>query len=166
MKFSKAERLILINQYTILEKLYPEDSTFSLNKEILLNGYTHEYDEIVNILTDDVPEDVCQEVWDILQMHRSLKFSFDQLENKGDLNASDVKFRGFDGNNETVYMAYTRFVIHDIGRFEELKDEHRDYNSHWPTLDKYRHMLSKWKSVSERHNNKLSLEQIKEIISK
>ncbi|WP_144499262.1 YfbU family protein [Bacillus sp. FDAARGOS_235] len=165
MKLTKSERLILINQYTILGKLYPEDKTHSYNKEILINGYTSNYDELFDGLHEDVPEEVCKEVWDILQMHRSLKFSFDDLEDKGDLKENDIKFQGFDGNDETDYMVYAKFIIHDMDRYKELKNEHCDYNTHFPTLSKYKRMVSNWKNISDRYNNKLSLEQLKSIIN-
>lgn len=168
MEISKIERLILINQYTILEKLDSDESEmYALNKKVLENGYTRDYGEIVEHLSDELPEIVSEEVWDILQMYRSMNFSYKDLKDKGSLKEEDIKFKGFDGNNETSYMSYAKFVMHDLDRFDELRDNtgYPSYNSHWPKVDKYRRMLGAWKSVSERYNNKLSLEQINEILN-
>jgi uncharacterized protein len=165
MKLSKLDRLMLINQYTILEKLDPDDETHKYNKDVLINGYTHEYDELVEWIHDEVPEEASKEVWDILQMYRSINFSYMSLEDKGELSKDDVRFEGFDGNNETSYMAYARFVIHQMDRYDELKNEHNDYNTHSPSLGKYRRMLRVWESLSGRYNSDLTLEEIKQILN-
>lgn len=45
MKLTKVERLILSNQYSILEKLYPEEAEhYHLQKKIVENGYSLHYD--------------------------------------------------------------------------------------------------------------------------
>ncbi|MFP5111611.1 YfbU family protein [Bacillaceae bacterium C204] len=167
MNLSKVERLILINQFTILEKLNPEEHSYELNKEILVNGYKHNYGEIFECLHDEVSEEVSQEVWDILQMYRSLNFSYRNLEDKGDIDETSLKFRGFDGNNETNHMVYARFVLHDLDRYKELWNDEKypDYNTHSPRIGKYRRMLSVWQQVSERYNNDLSIDEIKSILN-
>ncbi|MBM7644067.1 uncharacterized protein YfbU (UPF0304 family) [Scopulibacillus daqui] len=158
MELSKVERLILFNQFSILEQLNAKDAPYSYYKEILEHGYTYNYDELVEFLLDDVPREVCDEVWDILQMHRSIIHSYNNLESK-----DDIKFKGFDGNEETEHMTYARFIIENMNRFEEQKLA--DYNTHFPTLNRYRRMLSEWRKISERYNSHLTVEQIKQIIN-
>lgn len=51
----------------------------------------------------------------------------------------DVKFRGFDGNNEGEYMGIARFLTQRMDRFTRFKD--RTMNSHMPSIDGYRRML-------------------------
>jgi uncharacterized protein len=168
MKLSKVERLILINQYKILEMLNPEEEEFyALNRKILENGYANHYDEIFEWLPDEIPEEVATEVWDILQMYRTLNFSYENLKDKGDIKEEDLKFPGFDGNEEAQYMNYAKFILHDLNRYEELRDDsnHPNYNSHFPMLWKYRKMLSVWKSISHRYNNNLTLDEIKKILN-
>lgn len=166
MNLSKYERLVLYNQYTIMEKLFPEDmEIYSFNKKVIEEGYAENYCELTEFLSDELDPTVSKEIWDILQMHRSLNVSYRNLPDKGELKEEDIKFRGFDGNNETRYMIYARFVFKDFDRYHELQESNSSYNSHWPMLEKYRRMLRVWESITERYNNNLDLEQIKSIIN-
>ena len=46
------QRLILINQYKILEKLYPEEAeTYSQHREILEEGYTLHYNDLIKVIS-------------------------------------------------------------------------------------------------------------------
>lgn len=168
MKMSKTERLLLLNQLSILEILNPEEQdTYAHQKKIVENGYEHDYESLFSALSDEVPEEVSNEVWDILQMHRSLNFSFRDLEDKGDLTESDIKFKGFDGNNEITQMVYAKFVLHDLERYSELKDtsKYPDYNTHSPRLGKYRRMLAVWEECTGRYDSNLTADQIKKILN-
>ena len=51
---------------------------------------------------------------------------------------TDVKFSGFDGNNESSQMSIARFLIEEMNRFSRFKG--RDMNSHTETYDRYRSM--------------------------
>jgi uncharacterized protein YfbU (UPF0304 family) len=50
----------------------------------------------------------------------------------------NVKFRGFDGNNEADYLSIARFLIDDLERFTHFAS--RDLNSHMPVVAGYRRM--------------------------
>lgn len=52
----------------------------------------------------------------------------------------DVRFVGFDGNNEGEEFGIARFLVDDMNRFSEFKG--RELNSHSQTLDRYRRMLT------------------------
>src|ERR1700683_906737 len=98
MELTKLERLILANQFRILEHVDPDEASRCHEAcEILENGYTLEYKSLVSNFDDDVPEATCSEVIDILDMYRALKKAFRELPD-GSVNPSDVEFRGFDGN--------------------------------------------------------------------
>ncbi len=95
---------------------------------------------------------------DILEMYRGIIYSFINLKREGKiktLTEDDVKFPGFDGNNETKQMSYAEYFIVDLGRYNEIEElSHGYYNSHWQMLDKYRTMLRKWdeyKSLPNRY---------------
>jgi uncharacterized protein len=151
-----------------MEKLDPDDTdSFSLKRKILEEGFVENYGEIFNWLSEEVSEELTKEVWDILQMYRSLNFSYHNLENNEAVNKDELKFRGFDGNDETNYMVYAKFVLHDLDRYKELWDDGKfpDYNTHSSSLPKYRRMLSVWGAMSDRYNNNLTAEQISEIIN-
>lgn len=113
-------------------------------------------------------EEECKEVLEILEMHRALAWSYLDLSGKKEVDDDRLKFRGFDGNNESCQLSYTSYFIIDLERFQELLygKEYRDFNSHMPTLDRYRRMLGVWKGFDQTYDNKmkLSMEQIEQIL--
>lgn len=164
MRLSTTERLILINQLKILEKLYPEEAdSYAVNRKALEEGYVLHYEWIFEWLFDEMSEDECREVIDILDMYSSLLFSYQKLLDKDGIEESDIEFRGFDGNTETKQLSYATYFMHDLDRFNELHDNspYPNYNSHCPMLGKYRLMIQVWKSKSK---NDLTKEDILEIL--
>lgn len=167
MNLSKSERLILINQFLILEKFNPdEEKMYALNRKILENGFVQNYNELFEWIPDDVPVAITQEVWDILKMYHSLNLSFHALEDHGDLKKENVKFRGFDGQLETIYMSYAKFVLHDLDKYDLIRDiaKYPIYQTDRPMLEKYRRMLAVWKGISGKGNHELTLAEIRDVI--
>lgn len=165
MKLTKLERLSLCNQFLILEKLYPEYADgYEQHRKAVQNGYALNYDWIMEHMYDEMSEQECKEVLDILEMYRSITFSYERLSEKESINTGFLKFPGFDGNNESGQMGYAMYFIIDLGRYEELKygKEFPDLNSHRPTLEKYRSMLEEWKNCSNQ--NELGYSDIKRIL--
>lgn len=169
MELSKKERLILLNQYLILEKLDPDEAdSYRKYAKILKEGYAYHYQDLVEWFYDDMSEEDTQEVLDILEMYRRLVFSYRDLgsEEKAKVDGRKLEFRGFDGNNETIQLAYVRFFLEDEGRYDELHNEHHDYNSHMPMLGKYRRMLDAYKSIVEDNDYRmLTSDEINEIVN-
>ena len=162
MELTKIERLSLINQYLILEKLYPEEQEhYSELRQALENGYTLHYSWCFDFLSDDMPIDECKKVLDILDLYRSITYSDMDLKNVEITKHHYFKFSGFDGNNEPEYMGYTDFFIKKLGRFDELlyDNPNRSFNSHCPMLPKYERMLNVWKHEINK-NYQLSSDQI------
>ncbi|MGG5870195.1 YfbU family protein [Pseudomonas peli] len=158
----KLKRYELINQLLILEKLYPEEADYySRNRKALENGYELHYSWLTENINDGLSEEQCKEVLDILDMYRSITFSWQRLHD-GEEIPENLKFRGFDGNNETELMGYVQYFIIELDRFEELKygKEHPYFNSHHPTLEMYRRMLTIWKE----YDFDLTNEQIASIM--
>jgi uncharacterized protein YfbU (UPF0304 family) len=58
------------------------------------------------------------------------------------------QFLGFDGNNETDLLHIARLLINDLDRWSGFKG--RDLNSHMPSIDSYRRMLSIWRPLWDR----------------
>jgi uncharacterized protein YfbU (UPF0304 family) len=161
MKLTEPEKLILYNQYLILEKLFPEDEkTYKNAQTILSSGFTSEYDSLIEGFSDDYPEEICQETLDILQMFRSLYNSYYVLEDKSSIKINQVKFQGFDGNEEGKHYNLAKFYLKDEELFEEFKDV--QINSHSNKLAKYRAMLLSWGKYSRY--DILTREQIIEIL--
>ena len=87
-------------------------------------------------------------VVDVLDMWSFIEGGYERLTDEGKILVgkeaspfgANVKFPGFDGNNESEYMSIARFMIDDLDRFQIFKG--RDsMNSHMPTLGGYRRML-------------------------
>jgi uncharacterized protein YfbU (UPF0304 family) len=166
MTLTKLQRLILINQFRILEKLYPDEADHYKNLRIALEkGYSSHYDDLVQWIDDDLPDDECHEVFEILRMYRYINFSYKNLEDKSNIDASNIKFPGFDGNNEGKQLCYAKYLMHDLDNFKELHDsgDYPDYNSHTRMLDKYRRMLAEWNS--SQNKLQLTAEEIRNILN-
>jgi len=165
MRLNRTERWILANQHRILEKLYPDEAdSLSEMREALEKGYELHYPPDY-IYKDIVTEDECREVLDILEMFSVLKRDYEALskEDRDGIDEWRVKFAGFDGNYETKQMAYARYFCGlDDGRYQEL-DRGDDFNSHMPTLDRYRAMVGEWKGSANKYE--LTKEDIIRITS-
>ena len=105
----------------------------------------------------DTPE-VVKEVLDILDMWSMIEKSYedfsseekDWVEREAAPFGKNPKFPGFDGNNESEYMGTASFLVNDLDRFEEFKG--RSFNSHAPSIDVYRRMLTAFKPIARNLN--------------
>ncbi len=154
---TKVERLLLVNQLLILEKLYPDDAKhYSMQRQALQEGYTRQYDEAFKGIDDDeLSEEQCKQVVDILDMYRAITTAAEGLPADSKLRDDyNLKFRGFDGNDpeEGPLMSYTRHLIVDRGLWAELRDQSDDdFNSHDPLLADYRKMQREWQKSGKPH---------------
>lgn len=166
MEITDIERLILINQFNILEQMNPQDPYFKNGREILENGYRNLYSEITDILSDEMSEQDGDFVIDVLQMYRSLNDSYIKIKDKENVSEEDLNFPGFDGNQEGKFYLFTKFYIQDFGRYAEFSDgKHGEFNSHSRMIPKYRRMLAEWREQAGRYESELTIEQIKRIIN-
>ena len=152
MELTLKERVVLANQFRILEALYPDEAeAFSNHRKALENGYSHQYSWIVQYFDqNEMSEEECKEVRDILDMHRALKRSYERLQDTEGVSEDDIKFRGFDGNNESRLFGYTDYIINDLGRYEEQRDS--SLNSHMPSIARYRMMLTEWNECEDKYS--------------
>ncbi len=168
MNLSKIQRLFLYNQYLILKKLYPDEAEiFSKFCKILSEGYTREYSNMLEIFDEEMSEEKCKEVYDILDMYNSLNISYDGLSDKSGIVKERIQFPGFDGNFEGDQYKYALYLIDYLGRYENLresKDKFDFLNSHSRYMDKYRAMLKVWKSFPVEKRYELNAQQIQEIL--
>jgi|HubBroStandDraft_2_1064218.scaffolds.fasta_scaffold01583_4 uncharacterized protein YfbU (UPF0304 family) len=163
------ERLQLINQFRILEKLYPEQAEdYEESRDIIANGYTIQYGEVFSEVFEEMSMDECKYVFDVLDLHRTLINSYQALSDKKGLTPEDVRFRGFDGNNETKRYA---FAVHlqKLGKWQETLTG--GLNSHsQSTMSRYLLMLERFEPIKQEilaglaGNWLLSAEQIREVI--
>lgn len=152
---SFSERWILSNQFAILAKLYPaENETYMDLKEVVDNGYELHYGWISDHIflgSHVMSVQECVEVIDILDMFTTLKYTFEQLGDKANIDVAQLRFWGFDGNTEGKYIGYTEYLVEREERFTEV-DRGDKFNSHMPMLELYRRMIGEWKQSSDRYN--------------
>ncbi len=145
-KLDFKDRVILTNQFRILQKVDPDnDGTYGRAIEILESGYEAEYYSIARTINEPVSMEVCDEVRSILRMYRSLLSSYKQLSDKTGIADEDLAFRGFDGNNETEHLLYAEFLAS-----EDEYTESRVFNSHAQVLEMYRRMLSEFEQAGPK----------------
>lgn len=155
MKLTRLERQMLWNQFQILSIIDTKTGhEYEKYKEILINGFEYEYDELLSIVYPDsetVPSEIGKEVLDILQMYRQIEYKTSkEVRDKYD----GELFEGFDGNNEPKYYSFCCYYLDTIHRFDEL--QHYSRNSHTSTLQKYRTKLEVWR----KFENKLNLSEV------
>lgn len=151
MKLDKKERLILINQYKILSLLDADSSGYYQELiKILENGYEIFYSTFDQWIDDDMPVDKGKFVLEILDLYRSIEDIKRKSKDKSLMIHNYSFFQGFDGNNESEYMAFARFLIDVQGKFVEQKEyliRNDSLNSHMPMVEKYERMLAKSKDI-------------------
>jgi uncharacterized protein YfbU (UPF0304 family) len=137
-KLDYKDRLILLNQYRILEKVDPKQAkSYREAIHILESGYEIHYDDLDESLSaEGVSETISKEVIEILNMYRRLHDSVVELGNKAQFDKKAVAFPGFDGNEEGKHLGYAHFLSSQ-GKFDETEI----INSHFPSLGMYRRML-------------------------
>jgi len=113
-------------------------------------GLSWRYSGLISDQRDDDPP-VVKEVVDILDMWSCIEESYKRLsepekknvEAEAQATGQDVKYEGFDGNNESEHMSVARFLINDLERFQSFKSR-ADLNSHFPILEVYRRMSARF----------------------
>lgn len=112
-------------------------------------------------------------VVDVLDMWDFLEEAYEKLsdEDKERLAleaepfGKNVKFAGFDGNNETEHMGIAMFLIRDLNRFSRFKDY--DMNSHAPTLERYGRMYRTFEPIRKTlvFGKSMSVEQLSRVLN-
>jgi uncharacterized protein len=155
MKLSRLERWMLSNQYRILELLDEENAdSHHQAQEALNSGYELCYGWLSEHVYDEghgLPEEECTYVLDVMSMYESLQRTYDDLDDKSGIDPNSVIFHGFDGNNEGSYMGFARFYCERQDAFRHLRKGSDGFNSHMPTLDWYRRMLTAWNESTHKY---------------
>lgn len=167
MKLDIKERLNFSFQLKILEKLYPEDQEYYANhRKAIEDGYELHYEWITEHLSEGLTSEQCTFVLDVLDMYAALYFSYQKIKDKTELGEDSIRFPGFDGNNETMFMAYTKYFIEDLDRFNEIRESTNGYyNSHSRMITKYQNMLVKYREFKQPYTYELSEEHIKDLVN-
>lgn len=169
ISLSLKERLQLSYQLKILEKLYPDEAEdYAAHRKAVENGYALHYDWMVDYFGKELPAEECEKVIDILDMYATILNSYEALEDKSGIDPEEIKFKGFDGNNEAEYRNYALYFMYDLERFNELHVKTTRafgaHNSHRQMLYRYENMLKVWKSLSIHNQYDLTKEDIIAIL--
>ncbi|HDR8155557.1 TPA: YfbU family protein [Bacillus cereus] len=180
---SKRERLILANQYDILSRLAEEEyekKEFEDLRDIFTSGYTRYYSLATEHFSDEVNQEECKFVVDVLDLYRDLYYSREHsAEARDAINENDVLFKGFDLNDEieSKYYSFYKFLVDQLGRYGEIKElieagKIESYNSHGfgPSMKKLEAMIAKRNGIINRDDyiNRpydLTVEEITEILN-
>jgi len=162
---SDRDRLMLVNQFSIL-KAIEKTKDYDEVIQVLREGYEIFYREGLLGLHDPVSDSDCRFVLDVLSLYRAIELYKEQTPSDKDARKAPwAHFLGFDGNNESGYMSFARFLIKTQRKFQEqlvyekVTDE---YNSHAPTLSMYREMLTRWTEM--RRPLHLTKESVRKIL--
>ena len=119
---------------------------------------------------EEIPVEDYEYVYEVLNMHGTLVHSFGELKDKQRLTADEVRFRGFDGNNETKRLAFVEY-LRKKGLWKEMlvggMDSHTEMTKH-----RYPQMLERYEPIKRHITDsvsgdwKLTAEQIKEVVGK
>jgi len=151
MQLTKIERVLLANQYRILERLDPENGEiYAVNYRVLESGFELNYALLDQIFKDGVSKEQCKEVLQILTMFETLYQGYLKATTAPDIKIEAISFSGFDEKEEAEHFAYAHFLVHDEGRFSVLKAD--KLNSQVPMLGVYRRMLWEWEKCADKHN--------------
>jgi uncharacterized protein YfbU (UPF0304 family) len=157
MNLTRLDRLLLINQYRILEALYPDEAVeLSGLRKALESGYKLHYEwNFTNVADNEMSEQDSEFVLEVLQMYRCLHDAYNNHKgNLGDVAPDKLRFPGFDANEESQLYGYARYFLSDLDRYVELRGDSAipDFNSHWPMRSTYQSMLSAWSESSDKYS--------------
>ena len=155
---SDGEKLITVMLGDLIKKLGVEvDTNVDLIQKIIFGGhYWALGEELPGIFHGHADnQSRVRFVVDVLDMWMFLEEAFEALDNsdkellakKADPFGKHVHFPGFDGNYEAEYLGIARFLIEELKRFSRFRDNHRDLNSHHPTLKTYDSMFRTFEPI-------------------
>jgi uncharacterized protein YfbU (UPF0304 family) len=136
----------------ILEALYPDEAEeIAIRREAIERGYEMIYRwDMERIFEgyDVMTEEESMEVWDTLDMFDALSRCVEKSNSKELRENYFSKFKGYDGNSESKYLAFTLYTIEKLDRFTYMKSHTNGrWNSHAPMRDTYGRMLDEWLKV-------------------
>ncbi|WP_111848321.1 YfbU family protein [Acinetobacter baumannii] len=161
IELTDKERLILANQYEILGLLKKEDYYLNLAEQ-LRDGHKWLYQQSFDTFSDNLSDEDAELALNILEVYEALQDSYDALSDTSGISPQDVKFAGFDGNNESEFM---RFVdaLKKSNRFVDVIDD-GVRNSHMRKVHIYETMIQKWDDLGRSHS--LTKDQILYILGR
>ncbi|EXS30009.1 yfbU domain protein [Acinetobacter sp. 742879] len=161
IEITDKERLILANQYEILGLLKKEDYYLDLAEQ-LRDGHKWLYRQSFDTFSDNLSDEDAELVLNILEVYEALQDSYDALSDTSGISPQDVKFAGFDGNNESEFMRFVDALKKSNRFVDVINDGVR--NSHMPKVGRYQNMIQKWHELDRSYS--LTKDQILYILGR
>lgn len=175
MNFTPEQRLIVTLLCDLHKKLGINDSYDpDFISEAILSGNEWAIDSKYFSVSDirPVSQELRDHVCEILDMCSMIEESYtslpetdkDKVKSMTVYDASKA-FYGFDGNNESEYMALARFMIDKMDMYSWFKG--RSFNSHCHSIGAYKRMLSVFQKLGSRNlfSSPLSADEIAEVMN-
>lgn len=176
MTLTKFERLSFYNQYEILAALADNEydkERYTKQAEIFFYGYEFEYEDLISGMGEELPSEKSRFVINVLDMYRTLYDSYQQLSDTEtqEIDDTDIKFAGFDQQNELELYGYAKFLVETKGAFTEVQEYNKSLNSHGlgPSISKLHEMIQKLDEINNERFKEhparrfLTVEEIQEI---
>ena len=166
MELSLLERWMVSNQLRILEALYPDEAEeLAIQREAIEAGYEFVYDIIHPTDPETMTEADGRKVWNTLDMFRAIDYSIRKLETDDFEDHYFRKFHGYDGNNETKFMAFASYTIERLERWTDLPlNQPGVFNSHSPMRDHYQRMLEVWEDFPLEERFRMNSRQVQAVL--
>ncbi len=112
-------------------------------------------------------------VVDVLDMWRFLEEGYERFSETEKVELaekiasySELKFSGFDGNEEGEFFGIASFLVRDLKRFERFGEQQRSLNSHCNMVEKYRNMLRVFEPMRKTlgHGKRMTVEQLAHVV--
>ena len=176
------DRLMFANQYDILSKLTDEEHEkkgYENLREIFVSGYSRYYSFATEWFSEEVNQEECKFVIEVLDLYRDLYFSWSKNEEaQENINENKVLFKGFDLNDpiESKYYSFYEFLVEQLGKYSEIKEfiekgKIEGFNSHGfgQSMNALKKMIQKHNEIRTSNgpiNSKdLTFEEIEEILN-
>jgi len=149
LQLSLKDRLVLSNQYRILECLDPGAvAKYRHSRDIVEQGYEVDYPSLADSFQAEMDFDLCREVLDILDMFALMRLSYDAAGKPAALDPAGLRFEGFSSDFEEEMLACARYFIFKLGRYPSIQEaEAGNFASAGPMLETYRRMLKTWSDI-------------------
>ncbi|WP_151834099.1 YfbU family protein [Acinetobacter ursingii] len=151
IELTDKERLFLANQHEILGHLNKDNSDYHFKlAEQLRDGHEWLYSQSFDNFSENLPDDAAELVLNILQIYEMIQDAYDGLSDKSLISEHQIKFPGFDGNNETEFMGFVDALEKDNRFVDVIQTGNR--NSHSPKVHVYERMIAKWQAFGKPYN--------------
>ncbi|MDC5474701.1 YfbU family protein [Acinetobacter baumannii] len=162
IELTDKERLFLANQHEILGHLNKDNSDYHFKlAEQLRDGHEWLYSQSFDNFSENLPDNDAELVLNILQIYEMIQDAYDGLSDKSLISEYQIKFPGFDGNNETEFMGFVDALEKDNRFVDVIQTGNR--NSHSSKVHVYERMIAKWQEFGNPYT--LTKEQLIEILS-